>query len=257
MFCNNSDVNYNDGAGSNPHITGNKFIDNDGKDHGGAMALHDDGTKPIISNNLFLGNHARGRGGGAIAVSYALPWIINNTFVGNRAYERNGYGNGGAILLKPASDVKIFNNVFRNNWAELQGQSIYDELGSGPHSQYIRFCDAWNDDLGLNNNDITHYTKWNGYYYSVISGVDGASCLYDNPLFVLEDPDPANGDYHLKLLPPNSISPCIDKGINPGAYEKIPTTDLDGCARPVDIPSVGYDGGDVLCDMGAYELQGP
>ena len=252
MFSSNNykvgedDYAYGDGSYP-PLITGNKFINNDGKDHGGAIALENSEICPLIANNLFVGNHVAGTGGGAINALGATPYIVNNTFVGNRAYMRNGYGSGGAILLKPASYQKIFNNIFRDNYAEIHGQSIYDEA-TGTNPQYIRFCDAWNNEGP--NSDLAHYARADG---NVISGLDTASCLHADPKFVTFDPY-----YHLAL-----DSPCIDKGINRDGYylgylyDKVPITDFDGYGRPVDILGITNYGDEAYCDLGAYEVQEP
>jgi hypothetical protein len=63
-----------------------------------------------------------------------------------------------------------------------------------------------------------------------------------DPLFV----DPENGDFRLQYG-----SPCIDSGTFTESL-----TDLDGNARPIDIPGLGVDGPGAF-DMGAYEYQFP
>jgi hypothetical protein len=68
----------------------------------------------------------------------------------------------------------------------------------------------------------------------------GVGNIDRNPQFV----DAAGGDY--RLLPE---SPCIDRGTS----EFAPDHDLDGIARPVDIPGRGFDGPGQGFDMGAYE----
>jgi len=241
MFC------YN---GSSPMVSENRFVSNDGKDHGGAIALEDNDTRPVITNNLFLGNHVAGTGGGAINALVAVPWIINNTFVGNWAGPGNGKpGDGGAIILRGTSGVTVYNNIFYGNTA-ANGQSVFADSGCG--AQRLAFCDAWNP-TGTND-ALTHFRRYNG---TVIAEETVGSSIYLDPLFVYVDANPANGDYHLTYQPPNSISPCIDKGANPGSspYDKLPAADFDRNMRPVDISGVTNYGTDAFCDMGAYELQ--
>jgi hypothetical protein len=73
-------------------------------------------------------------------------------------------------------------------------------------------------------------------------GWEGLGNLDADPLFI----DPENGDFRLQYG-----SPCIDS-----ATITETMIDLDGNARPVDIPGLGVDGPGAF-DMGAYEYQFP
>ncbi|HET6452901.1 MAG TPA: hypothetical protein VFI02_00730 [Armatimonadota bacterium] len=218
-------VSYSTGP-CRPLITGNTFIDNDGKDHGGAIALEGEATNPLIVNNLFLNNYLGGEtyGGGAISQKQGSCRIINNTFAGNTAAN----GCGGAVTL--AAPSKLYNNIFYNNSAYYGGLSVY----SSATDQDIQFCDAFAD--GAVNNAVTHF-----------KGVDPQhlqDCLYADPLFA------DTVDYRLRLTP--TPSPCIDKGANPAStpYDDVPNVDIEGNPRPVDISGVGNEGGIAYSDMG-------
>lgn len=59
------------------------------------------------------------------------------------------------------------------------------------------------------------------------------------------------------------FSPCIDKGLNLDANHTVPTVDMWGHPRPIDILDefspdyLYYHNPDAFCDMGASEVQGP
>ena len=244
MFCSNSDANYNDGTGCNPHITGNKFIDNDGKDHGGGIALEDEGTIPIIDNNLFVRNHVAGTGGGGVQVRDSDSVIINNTFVENCASNTTSTnGNGGAILVRNATaNPLIINNIFYDNTARdaNAGNSVACRESA---TASIFYCGAFSHVSGSDS----------AYHYSLVTPGTGCSVhrIYtgDTPIFV----DEANDDYHLRL--PGPAYTPIDQGHDPDSsqYDKVPAADFDGHLR-VDIPTV-TNGSGGYCDMGAFERQ--
>lgn len=252
MFCNNSNDDYDDGDGCYPLITGNKFIDNNGKDHGGGIALEDPGTQPVISNNLFVGNHVAGAGGGGIQALESKPTIVNNTFVGNSADLDPVYlvgGNGGAILVRFSDNPLIINNIFFKNkawdWSNsssTSGNSVAcREFGTAT----LLYCRAFSDVTG---------SDTLAYHYSGATIGEGCGVqlilVTDTALFV----DEGSGDFHLRLPGP-SYTP-MDKGHDLGisSYDKVPTVDLEGYARPVDISGV-TNGSGGSTDMGAYERQ--
>lgn len=232
------------GWDSSPLISCNKFLDNDGGDHGGAIALEDD-SEPVIVNNLFIGNYVEGTGGGAINALNAVPCIVNNTFVGNSASAGLwGPGDGGAVILRSTTGVRMYNNIFYDNHAEGHGNSVFADQDCG--TQSIEFCDAFNP--APPNTDVSHYAWLNPstLLFEVIPGLEAGNCLHADPSFA------DTIDYRL-----GANSPCTDKGINPGnpSYPNVPTTDMEIKHRPVDIPDVGNDEGNAFCDMGAYEIQ--
>jgi hypothetical protein len=228
-------------------------------------------------NNLFIGNHLAiynegaedeyeigGLGGGAIAADAAGAfWAINNTFAGNwaSAGEEGGPGRGGAIYLSDTGGVHLYNNIFYDN----DNPTVHPNVGPGPSvfqfggilgAQDIRYCAAYSPWSGALNTLATHYYT-DGSTPIPVAENYWNTCPLSNPLFVSYNPlDPASGDYHLKLQP--TPSPCIDRGVNPGAfpYGSVPTNDFDpGHARPVDITNVPNYGSSAYTDMGAYEVQ--
>jgi len=126
-----------------------------------------------------------------------------------------GNGYSGILCFYPSAGTSVADNIIVSN----TGYGISRTGGTPFTPDY---------------NDVWHNTT---NYYQVRPGGHSISV----------DPDFVNGsagDYHLQ-----STSPCIDKG-NDNA-SGIPTTDIDGQPRKVDIPDVGDP--DVLVDMGADE----
>ena len=227
-----------------PVVNANRFESNIADDHGGAITL-EVCPDALIVNNLFVGNEARWTtGGGAVNALQSNPRIVNNTFVANRAIND---GHGGAALVRGdpyySYTAMFVNNIFHSNSCTLpSGNSVAcTEYGSAD----VRFCDAFSQS---GNSDYFHYEGL----------APGTGCIHADPLFV------DTTDYHLRMVLPDQVSPCIDTGHNPGAapYDSIPVIDYDGLPRPVDIlpdtdvPDFG--GGhnpEAYCDMGAYEHQ--
>jgi hypothetical protein len=82
--------------------------------------------------------------------------------------------------------------------------------------------------------------EWNVTYSNILGGFEGVGNISEDPLFV----NAGGGDFHLQ-----AGSPCIDSASVNG-----PATDLDGNARPIDVPGIGRDGTGDEFDMGAYEF---
>lgn len=79
-------------------------------------------------------------------------------------------------------------------------------------------------------------------YCDVEGGWPGEGNIEGDPLFIGGDPF----DYHL-----SGSSPCIDMGTG---GDNVPDRDIDGDARPVDFPGIGFGGPGEGYDIGADEL---
>jgi hypothetical protein len=156
-------------------------------------------SSAVISNNLISENGITSDSNysyfGGILIETSNVTISNNTITKNKI----GYS-GGGIKFKNWQGgriIKIYNNIFWNNWAKDKGNDIY----------------------------IDTYAYFIGLYNNVYKDLEGpVDELVDNsnkdPLFV----DYQNDNYHLS---PNS--PCINAGDN--ATPNLLETDLDGNPR--------------------------
>ena len=241
-------------------ITGNVFKENglpygpnwpeeerwpDYVDRGGAIAL-EWGSTHLVANNLFVKNKAKGTGGGAIDGHQCTASVVNNTFVENGAIERDPYeANGGAVLLRGwATSGVLVNNIFYRNVA--QGRSVGNSVACVFFATgSVLFCGAYSE---ISADDAYHY----------LVAEPGAGCF--NHLVETDPPedsifvDEGEGDYHL-VLPAPEYTP-VDQGHDPGGtpYHTVPSADLEGLKRPVDIDTV-TNGTGGSSDMGAYEAQ--
>ena len=153
------------------------------------------------------------------------------------------------------SRVTISNCLFYDNDAEMGSDVLYGGDGSLSVENCTfastAFPNIWkyaNDSSGptrfvntiiWGHETAFHGPEWIVTYSDVLGGFPGVGNISEDPLFVNAD----GGDFHLQ-----ANSPCIDSASVNG-----PVNDLDGNARPLDVPGTGRDGTGDEFDMGAYE----
>jgi parallel beta-helix repeat protein len=218
-------------SGSNPIIEDCQITNNvtvGGSLPWGGGILCDGGSASIkrcvISQNTAGGS---GRGGGMSFRGNCSPEVINSLIINNSA-PLGEYG-GGISCENAIPEIK--NCTFSGNTAGRGG--AIDLISA---TATITNCILWNDSPSEIAMTATGHAAVT--YSNVQDGCAGVGNIDANPLFASGD------DFRLVFG-----SLCIDAGTNspPGG---LPTTDLDGIARPFDGD---YDGNSVA-DMGAYEF---
>jgi hypothetical protein len=201
---------------------------------GGIHLAHNEGganfsdTYYRVRNNVITNNYSA-YGGGGIYVYHAVADIMNNTIVNNRA--ATGMGNG-ILILDPASEVKLKNNLFKGN-TNIGWQDTFSIV-------YILSC----------NKLMYDYNYIPGNYSKSVSGTPtqligdtSHNVIGTTPMLVaptadnLVTTDASNADFSIQAL-----SPCVDKGDTLGASPL--SIDFIGNAR-ITGPKI---------DIGAYEV---
>ncbi len=217
---------YGNGGGiyctsSSPTITNCTITNNTANSGGGIYCTS---SSPTITNCTISSNSAKNNssGGGICCSSSSSPTITNCLITTNSAIN---YGGG---IYCTSSSPKITNCTITNNTANSYGGGIYcDSSYSAPTVVNTIFWNNIPEEIFLKAASISIT------YSDIKGGWAGAGNINANPLFV------SDNNEHLQ-----SISPCINKGINTAAKNQ--SKDKDGNPRIV--------GGTV--DMGAYEFQG-
>jgi hypothetical protein len=169
-------------------------------------------------NNVIVGNHAEVDAGGIMATVYTTSGSVGNIYFTNNTVTENSVETpgryAGGIFMDGAAYTNIYNNIIWFNLASVGGD-IY--LG---HSGSI-------------------YSVYNNNYSDIFSPAwtDFGDNIDQYPFFR------GSSDYSLQ-----SISPCIDEGIN--SISTLPSTDIIGYPRITD----GDMDGILTVDMGAYEF---
>jgi len=231
---------------ASPTIT-NCIITNNYAHRGGGIDCYH--ASPLISNCTISGNVAESGYGGGINVSYGSPSIKNCMITNNTA---TWLSLGGGIALYESSS-QIINCTISGNVAGTHG---YENYGSGGaifvinSNITITNCILWDNsafygpEMRVRWATATiQYSDINPAYVSILPGTVnwGDGNINADPLFV------GGGDYHLQEL-----SPCVDAGTDAGV-----DTDIDGDARPYDVPNWNKDGTGDEFDMGADEFAPP
>jgi len=241
------------------------------KNEEGMRVSHSTGTisNCRISENIIHEdcNSGRWRGAGLFVESSTLS-ISSCCFDGNTAEECNTMSPlgtprflpswGGGCLFKRSS-VLMNNCLVTENFASIgSGIKVEDDSNlelvscSVVANKTGRYATGvlWDGSLLIRNSILwekdfreTLTPERASSSFSLIRHAAlGPGDIDADPLFV----DPEHGDFRLQY-----DSPCIDSGTIAEVL-----TDLDGNARPVDIPGLGTDGPGAF-DMGAYEYQFP
>ena len=170
----------------------------------------------VISNNKHAASKS-GNGGG-ISLYNSSSMIINNTIVYNDAQ------NGGGIYCSSGSSPVVINNIIYGNTSSLESQIYINDNNSAPKMLYnLNQSNSWGYTAGVNYNWEANYDDSN---------------FDSNPRFV---------NYALQNYRLQSISPCINAGIEDVTGLGLPNVDLDGKVRIF--------GGRI--DLGAYEYGAP
>lgn len=213
---NNNRLNEGGGVqceGSGVYITNNIFKNNSSQFSGGLYCF---AGNIFVTHNLFWENESPdgGSGGGVFledidtsgTFSYNIVWDNTTTFDGLK---------GGGIALS-GSNLKIFNNIFYDNFANFKGGGIMLSWESHPDMRNNIF---WNNDAGEMEPEI----GWDDYsqpdtninYCDIQDTLwPGEGNISADPLFI--DPSDPVCDFHLRWddVPDTSetMSPCIDAG---------------------------------------------
>jgi len=215
-------------GGATPNISWCTFANNTCGRMGGAIVVCD-GATATIRHSRFIGNSAFNIGGAICNYNNGTSLVWNCLFADNETRDTTF---GGGAIGNWKSNLLITNCTLVNNTAANQGGAI----GNWNNSiSTVKNCIAW----GNAPQQISDDTSTTNITYSdIMGGFSGEGNISADPRFVGEN------DFHL-----SADSPCIDTG----AATPVPIRDLDGQARPVDIPGVGTDGEGDGFDMGAYE----
>ena len=221
---------------SSPSITNCTISQNKASQGGGIYCFS---SSPGISNCTISGNSADLDGGGVVCTE-SSPRIVNCIIINNSA----GYGSlsGGGICCSGLSSPTIINCTITGNSANNGGGAIQVWDSSPAIINSILWNDSPNEiSVSFGGTPIVTYSD-------IHDGYPGEGNIDADPKFV----NSATEDFHLlfPLVPQSPFgSPCIDTGTNAGS----PDHDNDGRERPID----GDHNGSYLCDMGAYEAEGP
>lgn len=222
LICNNEQLDGNCGAtggGGGIHVAHNE---------GGANFAD---TYYRIRNNV-IANNFSAYGGGGVYVYHARADILNNTIVNNRA--STGMGNG-ILILDPASEVKVKNNLFKGNANAGWGDSL--------SVIYILTCNTLHYDYNYSPGSYSQSVTGNLQNLSQLIGDTSHNVIGTAPLLIaptannLVSTDATAANFGIQAL-----SPCVDKGDTVGASP-----------LPYD-----YAGGNRIMgskiDIGAYEV---
>jgi len=214
---------------------------NNSYSNGGWGALVDASADVQVIENSLTSNNS-----GGLSVNSTGIEVIENTITMNggtgiqdttcdgSSYVCNLVAkNGGDGIVLSASSSTTPPKIYHNTVAYNNADGIRTALSSTT-DPYVANCIFWGsgglDMSGLAYGQYYHCCAWSG-----ISPGNGN--LHADPLFV----DAPNDDYHMQ-----SVSPCIDKGLNL-VVER--ANDLDGVPRVLD----GLWTGALFTDMGTYE----
>ncbi len=224
-------------------IQGNTISANFAEMYGGGLArCHGD-----ILKNIITWNSADMYGGGLYGCDGTIE---RNRITGNFA----GYRAGGLDNCL----ATIQNNIISGNWAMWNGGGLYSCDGTIVNNTIVAnsagYCGGGLDYCcGTVQNCIIWANRASQGDQLYDSSVPAFSCIQDwtgggqgniadDPIFT--DPDGADNNYRLQ-----SVSPCIDAGINQGWMSE--SVDLDGKPRILD----GDQDGEAIVDMGACEYR--
>ena len=230
-----------------------------GNNGGGGIRLTG-GGKLVADGCLFLGNYgARGAG---IYDWASVVEATNCAFIdGNHAHHASG------IWVRYGATVSAVGCTFANNRGGT-GPAIWIWSGSGIASEVTMLnCIVANNPDGYainsNQNTVANVFRVGNCLFDNNAVGDAAGDFVDLGGNISIDPDiggvggtytyagladPLNGNVNLV-----AGSAAIDKGASASAFGTIPTTDMDGNARDVDMPGVGGSGAGNAYDIGAVE----
>jgi hypothetical protein len=195
LVCNNEQLDGNCGAtggGGGIHVAHNE---------GGADFSN---TFYRVRNNVIVNNFTA-YGGGGIYVYHAKADLMNNTIVNNRA--ATGMGNG-ILILDPASEVKLKNNLFKGN----------SNAGWMDSFSIVRILSCNKLMYDYNYIPAQYSTSVTGTPTTLL-GDTSHNVIGTNPLLIaptannLVTTDATTANFGIQAL-----SPCVDKGDTIGAW---------------------------------------
>ena len=204
---------------------------------GGIHLAHNEGGAAFantfyrVRNNV-IANNFSAYGGGGIYVYHARADIMNNTIVNNRAQMGNG---NGILILDPASEVKVKNNLFKGN--SVAGWSDSFSV------LYIMSCSTLHFDY---NYVPGHYSKAVIGQMQLLGQLIGDTThnvIGTQPMLIaptannLVTTDATSANFGIQ-----ANSPCVDQGDTNGAW-----------ALPLDYAGNNRIMGPKI-DIGAYEV---
>ncbi len=171
-------------------------------------------SSPTLTNVTFGGNTAVNYGGGIFTRSYSTPALINVTI------NANGASYYGGLYIVDNSTVLLKNSLIANN-------AVYECYTDGTSS--------------LNSASSNNLIEDSATACGLTNGVNGNIVGLDPLVSALQNHGGFSETFALQMS-----SPAIDTGTNSGC----PATDQRGVTRPKD----GNSDSDVICDIGAYEI---
>lgn len=230
---------------------------------------HNVGILNYQSSAKIIGNEFRNNNNG-IYIHYSSPWIESNritddsygivsryssspTIVGNELLHTHidfGYASNGTVInnliIGGSSGIRVFSSssptIINNVITDATSEAGIVVMESSP---LIANNIIVNNNLGIDcqygsgTPQLSHNNIWGNIRGNYVAGcAPGQGDISTDPMFV----DAISNNYRLQ-----SVSPCIDSGINTGA----PNIDFDGNLRPID----GDGDGNAIVDIGAFEYK--
>lgn len=212
---------------------------------GGAINVSGAAATSTLSGSVLSGNVAQGDGGG-IESKGALT-IVNSTIAGNKATG----GSGGGLALDGSGTTALLNVTVYGNSAGFSGADIYNASSLTLENSVVGNTKA-SGPSDVNNSGTLSSNDYN----LIESGIGGGFSAAPHDLY------PA-GRGAAALLPlahnGGGTRTMADQPSSPG-YNYIPLSICTGASPSVTVDQRGMprgDGGDNLCDIGAFELQTP
>jgi subtilisin family serine protease len=243
---------FGTGLGNTSTFNDCTFVGNTATGDGGGAYSNADSQ--MFSRCRFFGNAATR--GGAMFTQSGNPTLVNCLLVGNTATS------GAAAELRGAADGVWANTTFVSNFAQSFGAAAF--IFGTSNTLNFSNCVFQANRTSSGTNQAALFGGYLGdivVNYSAVQGwtgsLGGQGNFSADPMLVdMDGPDNIAGteDDDVRLRPG---SPCVDAGDNTAAGLGGVTTDLDGFARFVDIPSAvdTGNGSPPIVDIGAYERQ--
>ncbi len=206
------------------HVTGCVFADNTA--HYGAGLFINGNTNDLVVKECIFRNNQVSIDGGAVECWGGGSYTFTNCLLNGNSGGRYG----GAMMNGSGANVTLINCTF---WGNSGGEAALSNWGVSP---VITNCILWgNTPAQISGGATVSHSDVQG-------GFAGDNNINQDPLFN----QAGFGDFSLR-----QDSPCIDTGM---VGTGVPSNDLDGRRRPIDIPGKGEDGAELGYDMGAFEF---
>jgi parallel beta-helix repeat protein len=245
---------------------------------GGGVEVGGAGSAVIAANVIVNNSWTTAEGGGMTLFAAGIPTIVNNVIAGNTAFDQ-----GGGIWIVNDSEAVITQNLIFKNTAGDLGGGIYFLVGQGhPGPSLVNNTIAQNNAPGGGSAVFAGgFDSGVPFFNNLLIGDSGQSAVFCDstytsapPTFTTNDAfspggggglvgtcasqstlngnisaDPLFVDVTHNNYQLQAGSPAIDVGTNSAPH--LPKKDLAGKPRIAD----GDDDGDLIVDMGVYEVQ--